>query len=663
MPDTNHNTNNNLANQNHNKEAEYTTLLKAVKNYEERIKEIEGSVYWKSYLFFTKTKLILTSDSYLKSDKWRFFQRVRFLVSQPGLFLIKKFALQLFRLVFGKVNSLIGLRREEENHAYKIFKEKKFPRPSDLKAMHENIVNFSKSPSFELYVKVNGENFKYLNAFLNALEKQIYTKFNVCFLVNDSSDIIHYTLSKVINRDEKYRAMAFADLNSRTNSILGEYVIVTELSCMLAPSCFYEFINAINGKKNLDFIYTDNDYIAEESESTEYTENPYFKPDWSPHTILSRNYIGKTFMVSRSVWQSIDSAIMPNIYGLILHLTNNSNKIHHIPKILYHEFPESINFKRILNNHNALNRFLKTKYVDAFAKFSEEALGSFEPHFKIKEEALISIIIPCRNKANILESCLKSIFEKSSYKNFEIIIIDNGSNEKSFSSTVAQWEFNYPEKIKSIRIDIPFNYSILNNLAAKEANGQYLLFLNNDTELISANLFDNLLQIAQLENVGMVGPKLLYPNDTLQHVGIVLSVDEVGTHVYSGAHKDTAGYYNNTNCMTNYTAVTGACMMIKKERFDSIGGFDEQLAVDCNDVELCCRLMSEGYYNVYVPWVQMYHYECLTRGNPIISKKSLQNQTMEKAYFIEKWSDIINNDPFYNINLSRSSKYFEIVND
>ena len=171
------------------------------------------------------------------------------------------------------------------------------------------------------------------------------------------------------------------------------------------------------------------------------------------------------------------------------------------------------------------------------------------------------------------------------------------------------------------------------------------------------------MQIAQLDNVGFAGPKLLYPNNTLQHVGIVLSVDDAGAHLYSGAHKDTAGYFNNTNCLTNYSAVTGACMMIAKEKFDAVGGFDENLAVDCNDVELCCRLMKHGFYNVYVPWVKMYHHECLTRGNPIISNKSMVKQNQEKEYFMGKWNDLINNDPFYNINLSRTSKYFDINND
>lgn len=642
-------------------EAEYTALLNAVKNYEERIKEIEGSIYWKTYLFFTKTKLILTSDSYLKSDKWRFFQRIRFLLSKPGLLLIKKFIQQLFSLLFGRVNNMINFRKGENNIEYKLYKEKKFPRASDLVAMKENLRNFTLKPFLEIFVMVNNDNFRHLNDFLNAIEKQVYTRFNVCFLVHSDSDLINYTLKKVISHDEKYRSVEYNTRAIKATEIHGDYVIFTNLNCIPAPNCFYQFINEINIRKEVCFVYSDNDFINPEQPNI--TENPYFKPDWSPHTLLSRNYIGNLFMVSKKIWQDIDQDLIDNTFGLVLNLTKKSKIIGHIPSILYHEHPEIINFKRILDNHNTLNKYLADHYIDAYAKLSEESLGCFEPIFPIKGKPLISIIIPCRNKATVLETCLKSIFEKSTYHNFEIIIIDNGSNEKSFFSTVAQWEYNYPEKVRSYKIDIPFNYSILNNKAVEHAKGEYLLFLNNDTKLISENLFEELLQIAQLENVGLVGPKLLYPNNTLQHAGIVLSLEEAGAHIYSGAHKDTAGYFNNTNCLTNYSAVTGACMMIKKDRFDEIKGFDENLAIDCNDVELCCELLSAGYYNVYMPWVKMYHHECLTRGNPIISNKSMIRQNNEKNYFISKRGDLINNDPFYNINLSRSSKVFEISND
>ena len=306
-----------------------------------------------------------------------------------------------------------------------------------------------------------------------------------------------------------------------------------------------------------------------------------------------------------------------------------------------------------------MNHFLSDFYPNAYAKISEASLGCFEPVFKTNQP-LVSIIIPSKNKANILNACIQSIVEKSTYKNFEIIIIDNGSTEKSFHTTVADWEFQFPNQIRCFRLDIPFNYSVINNKAVEHSNGEFLLFLNNDTELISENLIEELVKIAQLDNVGAVGPKLLYPNNTIQHAGIVLSLDDTGAHIYSGAHKDTSGYFNNTNCLTNYSAVTGACMMIQKEKFDLVGGFDENLAVDCNDVELCCKLYNQGKYNVYVPWVKMYHYECLTRGNPIINPNSLKKQSYEKQYFISKWEKLIKNDPFYNKNLTRISKKYEL---
>ncbi len=644
------------------KELEYTSLLNAAKKYEERIKEIEDSTYWKFYLFLTKTKLILTSDSYLKNDKWRFFQRIRFLISKTGMMLIKKFLEQIYNLIFGKINNIIKSNKELKNSDYENYKIKKFPRSNDLIQMKENIINYKKKPYFAILALINSSNFKFLNQFLSSLENQIYTKFNVYFIIEkedeDEDELINFTINKISKNDEKYRVLDAQ--NFAPEKLNEDYFIYLNVNCMPTANCFYQFINEINLQENVEFIYSDNDFVN--IDNIDITENPYFKPDWSPHTLLSRNYIGKLFLFSKTILQDIEWQFN-NEYKLVLNLTKEANKISHISQILYHEFPEKINFDKILDNHNALNNYLFYNFNRAQAKLSEASLGCFEPLFNIENSPLISIIIPCRNKASILDDCLKSIFEKSLYTNFEIIIIDNGSDEKSFFTTLAKWEFTYPEKVKSIKINIPFNYSILNNQASKHANGDYLLFLNNDTELISENLFLELLQIAQLENIGVVGPKLLYPNKTLQHAGIVLALDDAGGHVFSGAHKDTAGYFNNTNCLTNYSAITGACMMIKKDRFEQVNGFDENLSVDCNDVDLCCELLEAGYYNVYVPWVNMLHHECLTRGNPILSKKSMKQQNIEKKYLIDKRNKLISNDPFYNINLSRHSKFFEIAND
>jgi GT2 family glycosyltransferase len=632
---------------------EYSALLNAVKNYEERIKEIESSTYWKMYLFLTKTKLILTSDSYLKGNNWRFIQRLFFLFSKPGLFLIAKFFKQLFSLVFGKVNTLIGFSKNDDVVNYESYKLKNFPRESDLESMAQNIANFKIQPHIQLFVVVNPSNFKHLNGFLNAIQNQIYKHFFVSFVVESPSDKMTYMLDKVVKDDFRYSIV-----NKQTKfELICEYALFTKLNCMLRDDCLYQFVNEINKQPNADFCYSDNDFF--DATIPAQSINPYFKPDWSPHTILSRNYIGDLFVISKHLFETVPADSFSDFYGLVLNYTTQATVVTHVSKVLYHEHQEEVTIDSIHRNHVSLNNFLALKYNNAHARISEASFGCFEPVFSVANP-LVSIIIPSKNKSDILDVCIQSIVSLSTYTNFEILIIDNGSDEKSFFSSVAQWEFNYPSKIRSYRMDIPFNYSVLNNRAVAHANGEYLLFLNNDTKLISDNLIEELLKIAQLENVGAVGPKLLYPNDTIQHAGIVLSLDEAGAHIYSGSHKDTAGYFNNTNCLTNYSAVTGACMMIKKERFLEVGGFDENLAVDCNDVELCCKLLTKGYSNVYLPWVKMYHHECLTRGNPIISSNSMAKQFVEKQYFKQKWGKLVTNDPFYNKNLTRVSKKYEL---
>jgi GT2 family glycosyltransferase len=632
---------------------EYIALLNAVKKYEVRIKEIENSSYWKIYLFFTKTKLVLTSESYIKSNNFKFFQRIRFLISKPGLLLMSKFLKQLFLLFFGKVNLMIGFGKGFESVNYSLYKEKNFPRESDLESLLLNISNLKINPHFQIFVIVDNDNFAYLNSFLNSIEKQVYSHFFTHFIYQGNSKKIVNTLNNIIKNDERYSI----HVNGTKPELICDYGLFTNLKCILREDCLYELVNEINKSNLPDFIYSDNDFytILNPIESN----NPYFKPDWSPHTILSRNYIGNFFVVSKLLFEGVHIKNYTNMYSMILNYTYKAKSVAHISKVIYHQFDDEITIDKIHDNHVELNIFLKSIDTNSFARVSEASLGCFEPVFNVKNP-LVSIIIPSKNKADILSICIQSILQFSTHKNFEIIIIDNGSTEKSFFSTIAQFEFNYPFKIKCYTEDIPFNYSILNNRAVGYANGEYLLFLNNDTKLISGNLIEELLRIAQLDNVGAVGPKLLYPNNTIQHAGIVLSLDETGAHIYSGAHKDTAGYFNNTNCLTNYSAITGACMMIKKDKFINVGGFDENLAVDCNDIDLCCKLLTNGFNNVYVPWVKMYHHECLTRGNPILSKKSIKNQLKEKKYFQSKWNLLIKNDPFYNKNLTRVSKKYEL---
>ena len=279
--------------------AEYTALLNTVKNYEERIKEIEGSSYWKMYLFFTKTKLILTSDSYLKDTRWPFIQRLFFLFSKPGLLLIYKFFKQLFSIIIGAVNYVLSIKKDSDHTGYKAFKQKRFPREVDLEAMGQNIVNFKQQPHVQIFAKVNEENLLHLNQFLNALQNQVYQHFFVSFIVDDESEKINYILNKTIENDYRYTIIESSD----KPDLICDYALFTNLNCILREDCLYEFVNEINKSGDPQFIYSDNDFF--DTLLPDETITPYFKPDWSPHTILSRNYIGNLFLVNKSTYNKV----------------------------------------------------------------------------------------------------------------------------------------------------------------------------------------------------------------------------------------------------------------------------------------------------------------------------------------------------------------------
>ncbi len=638
------------------KDVDYELLLEAVRKYEDRIREIEGSSYWKWYLFFTKATLILTSDSYLKSDRWRFFQRIRFLFSGLGFFFIRKFFRQLCSMLLGKVSRMMSRSSKKKVTDYEVFQERYFPRDSDLEHMASNIPFLKQTVFFHLQVVVTIDNFRHLNLFLNSLESQIYPRFRATFWTEKPTEMMEFTLKKIADSDERFSYERYQGQPMSGDE--SDFLFFCGLHTILTPHALYAYADMVNKYPDADFLYADHDYFVKGSQTE--TCNPYFKPDWSPHTLLSRNYIGQVFAVHHERFSSPQVKSPFSLYEMVLDFGYNARKVCHIPQVLHHEYALPFHAAQIKRDHQSLNKFVSQKYPGSYVRLSETALGCFYPVFASQTQPLVSVIVPAKNKSAVLESCLQSLLDHNTYPNFEVIVIDNGSTEMDFFSAIAQFEFNHPNKIKCYTLDIPFNYSIINNHAVQYAKGDYYLFLNNDTKWISPHLMGEMLALAMQDNVGAVGPKLLYPNQTIQHAGMVLSIDETGAHVYSGAHRHTSGYYNNVSCLTNYSAVTGACMMIGKDKFEKAGGFDENLAVDCNDAELCCRLMALGFYNVYTPEVSMFHYECLTRGNPMLSSESMYRHHSEKQYFLKKWGNIIRNDPFYNKNLSRKSKFFEL---
>ena len=272
---------------------------------------------------------------------------------------------------------------------------------------------------------------------------------------------------------------------------------------------------------------------------------------------------------------------------------------------------------------------------------------------------MVSIIIPTRDGYDDMLRCLNSIVSKTSYQNYEIIVADNGSTDERMEKLYANFKGQLGERFSVESIDIPFNYSRINNLAAQKAKGKYLLFLNNDTEVITPDWITKMVSFAQFERIGIVGAKLYYPNQTIQHAGVIVGLGGAAGHCHHTYPKGDFGYFGKLEINVNYLAVTAACCMIRKADFEQLGGFEEELTVAFNDVDLCLREYEAGHDNVWLHGVELYHYESQSRGYENTPEK--QERFNKETKFMEsRWAKYIENDPFYNPNLSRVGGHFGI---
>jgi GT2 family glycosyltransferase len=258
-----------------------------------------------------------------------------------------------------------------------------------------------------------------------------------------------------------------------------------------------------------------------------------------------------------------------------------------------------------------------------------------------------------------LDQCLTSIFSKTTYPNYEVIVIDNGSTEEKLAEVIAQWQEKEPKKFKCYPLDIPFNFSAINNYAVNQAQGDYLLFLNNDTQVITPDWIEAMVEQAQRSSIGAVGGLLLYPDDTIQHAGIILGLGGIGSHSHKHFPRTTPGFFGHVISIGNVSAVTGACLMCRRELFEMVGGFDQELSVAYNDVDLCLKMVAKGYRNVYLPHVVLYHYESKSRGYEDTPEKQSRWQK-EAQLLYSRWQKFIDNDPCYSPNLTRDREDYTI---
>lgn len=450
--------------------------------------------------------------------------------------------------------------------------------------------------------------------------------------------------------------------NKGVEAATGDFVCFFDHDDILEPDLLFEYARAIESNSEIDLLYCDEDKLLEDG----FYSQPFFKPDFSIDLLRNNNYICHMLTVRKSVLDSLPRAGSEfdgaQDHNLTLKVAEVARVIHHVPKVLYHW--------RMSASSTAANAGSKPYATIAGIKAVSdhlERLGikakveqsrrpfTYKITYDVTGEPLVSIIIPSKDAVNLLDTCIKSIIEKTTYPNYEIVIIENNStDEKTFDyydEITNRYEF-----VRVIKWDYEFNFSKLMNFGAKHAYGKYLILLNNDTELLSDDWIERMLGICQREEVGIVGVRLLYKDDTIQHAGLCVTGGVAG-HLNRALSKGNWGYFALADAEQNFSAVTAACLMVQRSVFNEVGGFTEELAVAFNDVDFCLKVRESGKLIVYTPEVELYHYESISRGEEDSLQKKIRFHR-EVAYMNNKWAAYyMAGDPYINENFDMTEPY------
>lgn len=508
----------------------------------------------------------------------------------------------------------------------------------------------------------------FLEQMILSVKEQTYPHWELC-IVNASrgEDGMEQVLGRYAGGDERIRVKNLEEnlgIAGNTNEALemarGEFVGLLDHDDLLAPQALFRIAEALTADPQADAVYTDEDKVT-----TDLSEHfqPHFKPDFNLDLLRSNNYITHFFVVRTRLAREaggfrreFDGA---QDYDFIFRCTEEAKKVLHVPEVLYHwrthkastaDNPASKMYafeagKRAIEAH--LARCGQEGTVSL-----RKDLGFYRVEYPVQGEPLVSILIPNRDQKETLEKCLNSIWEKSTYNNYEILIVENNSSSPEIFDYYREIEKRPGVQILTWKEG--FNYSAINNFGEKSAAGDYLLFLNNDVEVINPRWIEELLGNCQRKEVGIVGAKLYYPDDTIQHAGTVIGIGGIAGHAFLNMPRSRTGYLHKASLQMDLSAVTAACMMMKRQVFEQLGGFEERLSVAFNDVDLCLRTVQAGYLVVYNPEVELYHYESKSRGAEDSEEKVRRFQ--EEIEFMRcRWMDLLKKgDPYYNRNLTLS---------
>lgn len=636
----------------HAKDIKINVLLKADKENKEKISSLKSEI----------KKIRATKG-------WQLLERLR---------RMKKYKLGAGKIgsIFRKIDSSIKqvglkdtlikilnklLNRHGDRLAYEAWIRTFEPSEIEIANQRDDSEKFSYRPLISILVPTYETDKKMLIEMIESVIYQTYGNWELCIADGNSKDPnVKEVLDAYKQKDNRIKVKYLEDnkgiignSNEALDMCTGDYISLLDHDDTLAPFALYEIVKVINEEK-ADFIYSDEDKINRRGDRRYF---PHFKPDWSPDTLRSYNYITHLVTIKEELLRGVGGFRVgfegSQDHDLILRATSAAEKISHISKILYHwrahENSVAGSGEAKLYAFESGKRAVEQNLVDSnIPGLVQDGLfsGSYRPIYIVEGNPKVAIIIPNKDKAHVLKTCVESILKFSTYINYEIIIVENSSSESRTFEYYKSLEAN--NKVKVIEFKEKFNYSAVNNFATKFTDAEYYLFLNNDVEIITTDWIEAMLEHAQRKDVGVVGAKLMFKNDTIQHAGVVVGMHGWADHIC--AHLSELDIESKFYCkylvdtIRNTSAVTGACMMIAKEKFDEVGGFNEDFILCGSDVEICLKLLKRNKVNVYTPFAKLYHYESLTRKNIDIPE-------VDFKYSYQAYKEyIFSHDPYYNEN-------------
>ena len=591
----------------------------------------------------------------------------------PALIAARKFLKESKAQYVSTKKSLIWLKKKLTGNEYADYDTwLRIMRVSRQELFEQRKTKFSYAPKFSVVVPLYHTPAKFLKDLVRSMMYQSYANWELC-LVNASPEDVHLTslLENWAMRDKRIKVIRLEknlgiaqNTNAGIAASTGEFIAFLDHDDFLEPDALFCYADALNKDKTIDVFYSDEDKTDEYAAHYFY---PHFKSDFNIDLLHANNYMCHFLAVRKSLVDTVgglnekfDGA---QDYDFVLRLTENTKKIYHCPRILYHW--------RCSNQSTAANQGNKMYAIHAGkaalnahykrlgwnARAQEGAVdGWYQTKFTLKEEPLVSILIPNKDHTDDLDVCLNSFFERADYQNYEFIIIENNS--------VLPETFAYYEKIekehdnvKVVYWEAGFNYSAINNFGFKFAKGDYIMLLNNDVELITPDIFQSMLGFCMRPEVGIVGAKLLYNDHTVQHAGVLVGAGGLADHVFKGIHEDDPGYMGRAISSQDVSAVTAACLLVKRSVYEEVGGLEDEFQVAFNDVDFCLKVRKAGYLIVYDADVKLFHYESKSRGMEDTTERFIRFGN-EMMLLNSKW-DILSTfvDPYYNPNLSYLEYY------